>query len=603
MRTLCLGLLVTAVPSLALAQGREPRNFPLERMRPAMDHRGVLDIESAVVPDHLAWEVALWLGYLNNPLVLNVEADGEVERVASVVGHRVGASLVGAIGLYEWVQLGVELPLILYQGRGENLSDFNSAVRDLSTGGTGDLRLAPKVRILRASIFGIDLAVIPGFTLPTASSRAYLGDRTMTFVPEIAVSKKLAMVRLAANLGYRLRPRTQTENLVVDDEVTYRAGLAYDFAPALAVPLEGAATLSGSTSATAPFEKVPRNALEILVGLTYAVSDSVRAFAGGGAGLSAGYSTPDFRVFGGARYVPVEPPAPPPPPPPPPVPVDTDGDGILDDADACPAEPEDQDEFEDVDGCPDPDNDGDGIPDTADACPLQAETANGWEDEDGCPEEIPDTDEDGIADDVDGCKEEPEDRDQFEDEDGCPDPDNDGDGVLDTVDLCPLEPGSVEGGGCPAADRDGDTVIDQLDVCPDTPGEPEFSGCPKQQLVKLSAEKIEILEKVFFATGSDAIEEVSFQLLDSVARVLQEHPEIERIRIEGHTDSRGSAEYNRDLSQRRANAVRTYLADKGVAAERLEAVGVGEDRPIASNGSASGRAANRRVEFIIAREE
>lgn len=71
--------------------------------------------------------------------------------------------------------------------------------------------------------------------------------------------------------------------------------------------------------------------------------------------------------------------------------------------------------------------------------------------------------------------------------------------------------------------------------------------------------------------------------------------------VEGHTDSQGAASYNQNLSQRRADAVRDYLVQKGYPAERIQARGMGEDRPIADNASPEGRANNRRVEIVIER--
>ena len=138
--------------------------------------------------------------------------------------------------------------------------------------------------------------------------------------------------------------------------------------------------------------------------------------------------------------------------------IDLDGDGIHNDKDACPDIPEDFDGYEDVDGCPDPDNDGDGILDVDDKCPLDPEDKDNFEDEDGCPDL--DNDKDTILDVDDKCPLEPEDKDGFEDEDGCPDPDNDGDGVLDPVDQCPDEledkDGFADEDGCPDPDNDSD---------------------------------------------------------------------------------------------------------------------------------------------------
>jgi outer membrane protein OmpA-like peptidoglycan-associated protein len=183
---------------------------------------------------------------------------------------------------------------------------------------------------------------------------------------------------------------------------------------------------------------------------------------------------------------------------------------------------------------------------------------------------------------------------------GCPPTDTDGDGLLDGEDLCPTEPGPRERQGCPIRDRDQDTVEDKVDNCPDEPGPVENEGCPieEKQLVEIQSDRIAIKDKVHFDFDKATIQRRSYGLLDQVARVILEHPEILSVSIDGHTDSQGSADYNRDLSQRRAAAVREYLIQKGVAPERLEAHGFGEDRPIESNATNAGRAANRRVEFL-----
>jgi outer membrane protein OmpA-like peptidoglycan-associated protein len=255
--------------------------------------------------------------------------------------------------------------------------------------------------------------------------------------------------------------------------------------------------------------------------------------------------------------------APPKPSPPPPKEKDTDGDGIIDKLDKCPLEPEDKDGFEDEDGCPDPDNDKDGVPDIDDKCPMV-----------------------------------PEDKDGFEDEDGCPDPDNDKDGILDADDKCPNEPGPKENGGCPDKDRDGDTVVDRLDKCPDVPGPPDNDGCPKQKYIVVTKDKIELKQKVHFATAKATIYPDSFPMLTEVADVLKGRPEI-RVRIEGHTDSRGGLKYNLKLSQSRADSVKAFLVGQGVDPSRMETRGFGPTQPIADNRTASGREQNRRTEFII----
>jgi OOP family OmpA-OmpF porin len=127
--------------------------------------------------------------------------------------------------------------------------------------------------------------------------------------------------------------------------------------------------------------------------------------------VTGDYLTTDFEFFFGAvkRF----------PDQMPPLPPDEDGDGVFAGDDKCPTEMEDQDGFDDEDGCPDPDNDLDGVKDEVDQCPAEAESKNGIDDEDGCPE--PDGDGDGILGSQDKCPREAEDKDGVDDEDGCPD--------------------------------------------------------------------------------------------------------------------------------------------------------------------------------------
>ncbi len=117
--------------------------------------------------------------------------------------------------------------------------------------------------------------------------------------------------------------------------------------------------------------------------------------------------------------------------------------------------------------------------------------------------------------------------------------------------------------------------------------------------VVVTKEKLELRDKVFFDTGKSTIKAESFPLLDEVAQVMKDHPEVRHVIIEGHTDNLGKAAANLKLSQGRAAAVRTYLVGKGVAADRLAAKGFGAARPVADNKTAKGREENRRVEFVV----
>ena len=400
-----------------------------------------------------------------------------------------------------------------------------------------------------------EIAIIPSSWRDSGDSELVLGWRAHAQLYFLGEEAKLRPFALA---GFGFQQTTQGDKYQVDEDFTWHAGVGVEYAvdPRWGVRGDGRLLLppsSGGDGVTTDFE--------VLVGAYYRFGQEAPA------------------------SVPAE--------------GDRDGDGIADSADKCPDQAEDKDGYADNDGCPDADNDEDGIPDASDQCPDEAETKNGYKDDDGCPDTVADTDGDGIPDDRDECPKEAEDKDGFEDEDGCPDPDNDGDGVTDAADQCPLEAGPVENHGCPDTDRDGDTVVDRLDNCPDEAGDPANQGCKKKQLVVLHSTNLQILDKVFFARNRSAIKSRSHALLDNIAQVMNNHPEIKKVSVEGYTDSRGTLEYNLELSQHRADAVVGYLVGHGVDASRLQAVGKGEADPVADNKTAKGRAANRRVEFKI----
>lgn len=183
---------------------------------------------------------------------------------------------------------------------------------------------------------------------------------------------------------------------------------------------------------------------------------------------------------------------------------------------------------------------------------------------------------------------------------GPPGEDLDHDGVPNAKDACPTVPGRPELDGCPDDDADG--IPNPDDRCPQVAGPAENEGCPLEEgepLVEIEAERLSLKDSIHFDTDRDTIKPESFPVLDQVARLLAAHPELRRLRVEGHTDNVGPAAYNKGLSARRASAVVRYLVGKGIAAERLAAEGVGLERPIATNETALGRAKNRRVEFTI----
>jgi outer membrane protein OmpA-like peptidoglycan-associated protein len=231
------------------------------------------------------------------------------------------------------------------------------------------------------------------------------------------------------------------------------------------------------------------------------------------------------------------------------------------------------------------DKDNDGIVDEKDECPeVAGEVALA-----GCP----DKDKDGVADKNDKCP----DVAGTAKYNGCPIPDTDGDGINDEEDKCPAVAGIAKYNGCPIPDTDGDGVNDEQDKCPATPGKPENGGCPeiKQEVVK----KVAIAAKaIYYMSGKDIIQKVSYPKLDVVVKVLKADPALQ-ISIEGHTDNIGKPETNLKLSAKRAQAVKNYFIKKGIAESRITAQGFGDSKPIAPNKTPQGRAKNRRVELHL----
>ena len=103
---------------------------------------------------------------------------------------------------------------------------------------------------------------------------------------------------------------------------------------------------------------------------------------------------------------------------------------------------------------------------------------------------------------------------------------------------------------------------------------------------------------LFASAKSDLLPDAQSKLSD-VANALAKQDPDSKIVVEGHTDSQGGASFNQDLSQKRAESVRQYLISRGIASDRVTAQGFGPSRAIADNGSAEGRANNRRVEIVV----
>ncbi|MCW5834396.1 MAG: OmpA family protein [Labilithrix sp.] len=543
--------LLLALSAPASAQSRT--GFAINRFEPA--ERGsqffvndTLDFRGDLRP-----AVGATLDYGYKPLVVYDTAGNER---SALVRHQVFTHVGGALVLGDRVRFGLNLPVAVYQD-GESTIVNGDRFKAADKAAIGDLRLAADVRVLGEYGDAFTLAGGVRAWLPTGQRSQFTGDGSTRLAPQVMAAGDLGAITYAARLALVYRARDDAyAGSPLGSELLGAAGAGLK-------ALDGKLVIGPEVFATSVFTdassflKTRGTPAEWLFGAHYDVGD-VRIGGGVGGGLTRGYGAPQLRALLSLEYVPAyERP-------------DRDKDGVYDDEDACP----------DVAGVRDPD-------------PRK----------NGCPAAIApaDADGDGITDAEDACPAEPGPRTNDPRTNGCPDRDRDG--VVDKLDACPDVPGVQDAdpkkNGCPP-DRDGDGIADAEDACPDVPGprdpDPKKNGCP---LVVVTEKEIRINQEVKFKFDSAVILPESDAILDAVKQVLVAHPEIKKVRVEGHTDNVGKAAYNKTLSQKRAAAVVKWLTDKGVDKKRLVSQGYGQEQPLDSNETDQGRANNRRVAFTI----
>ncbi|MBL8681463.1 MAG: OmpA family protein [Myxococcales bacterium] len=562
--------------------------FDVNLFEPSTSPQSVFSLELARVPTHLTFTASLFTIYAYQPLVARVD-----NVTTSLVEHDFRAEIQGSLGLFQFLELGLAMP-VAYTNHARALVGGDGGIEGIAPGTTaqlagsfraGDLRLHVKLPFLRNPL---ELAARVAITAPIGSigasdacseamsgnasaacggnpvtrGQAFSSSIAWTIMPQLLVSRQVGPAVLAANLGYRFRERNGLpaggKPFVIDDEFQWGLGARVAVHRLVNVGGEingriGVLNAMGTTQ-TERGTETSINAtswpVEALVGADIHPTQALSLDVGIRRGLSGGYGSPTIGAFMGARY------------------------SVT--GRTCSNGPEDYDGFEDSDYCEDPDNDADGVLDNDDRCPNDAEDRDGVIDDDGCPD--PDNDADGKLDDDDRCPVEPEDYDGTADDDGCPDPDNDRDGIPDTADQCDNDP------------EDLDRFEDE-DGCPE-PG-------PAPVVVTRTESRLLLSQRIYFEYDSDVIRNVSFDILNEVGATLRRNPDITMLRIEGHTDSAGVAQYNLDLSFRRARAVVEYLVQRGVERNRLDFRGFGSQRLAGPDDTPDGQALNRRVEFVI----
>ena len=594
--TCALGTIACMLLAGPAAAKRGPTEFALEHFEPLPGQdNNILNIGTSKLLPHLGGTVGLFFHYASKQLN---QADGNTASASlkeSLVEGSLKAELSGALGLFDFAELGLVLPLSVHQF-GSDLAPVGLPGTEVDGFAIGDLRVIPKVRLLDPEDFGgFGASIMVPVYIPTGDTETFNSDGSVRVEPRVVLDYHFDMgLSIALNFGYQFRPTTTVKNLTVGPTVRWGLGVRTPLfidELGLAISAFGSIPIEDNVDTTgAVLESFFTSPIEAVAGLEIEITPQWQATVGGGAGLTRGIGAPTYRVFASVGYTNKV--------------VDTDGDGIADPDDKCVTVPEDKDGFEDTDGCPEDDNDKDGILDVDDKCPNDPEDRDSWEDDDGCPDR--DNDNDKFLDEADKCPNKPEDYDNFEDTDGCPDPDNDNDGFPDAEDKCPNEPEDRDGfedeDGCPDPDNDNDKIPDVRDKCPlfpeDYNGIKDDDGCPDEGDLNPEGESL-TLRNVHFPSGSATIRKKSYGVIAKVARFIQRNVVISKFMIEGHTDNRSGDDYNRKLSNRRAAAVVQALIDRGIPAAKLVSRGYGEDCPVADNSSRLGRAKNRRVDVKV----
>jgi len=497
----------------------------------------------------------LALGYQLNPLRGGVAAPAnsrDPDSTPDPVNHQLTTYLHGGIEIMNRVGFDVGVPVVLFQ-EGDNPCVRNSSCQftDINSTAPSDVRLGGRVMLYRDTANKFHLGLGGHAWIPSGDRYSFTSDDRTHGAFRLLAEYDMKSVVFAINSGVHFRPERSLNRLTIGNEFIWAAGA---FLPLRDGKVRIGGQLFGSTgigSAKGQSTSTGANTPIEWLGEIRMALDRDRAgwfSAGAGTRLSGGYGAPDFRVLASVGYA----------------------FGI---SDTNPNAPGRRYEWKREKEMPSIDTDKDGIPDELDQCPTVPEDRQPPDESDGCPAPS-DRDHDGIPDESDKCPDQAEDKDGIDDIDGCPEEDFDNDGIPDASDACPREPGVKS-------------------------DDAKKNGCPQFIRRIEGSTEIQILKKVEFATASATILPKSFPILDEVVNLLKVNPEIKKVSVEGHTDSRGARDMNVRLSQARAESVMRYLTQHGVVAARLSAQGFGPDKPLDTNDTDEGRQRNRRVEFHI----
>ena len=591
-----------ALLSIATAQEAEVPEIDAQLYQTSIDAQRTLWTDDAGKARNLTGTGTIAFSYVDQPLVYV----GENGESTALVESALQANLLGGY-TFGPIRVGADVPLYLM------------STSDIAEGGAGlgDIDLDVKGTILDDDDNPVGLALGARTSFPTSSVDAPLGAAGVGWAIQGIVDHKSDDWLLAANIGTRGVPAAELENVEVNDRFFYRAGVGYAITERAGV----SGDLAGEVSYGEPLSNPAGAPLELLAGGWGRLSDTVSLKGGLGTGLSQGIGSPVFRAVMALSVTA-------------PDSRDSDLDGLLDAVDACPKEPEDVDQYRDADGCPDPAyqlravaRDESGAPVPTASIVVSGDAGNGtgtgevaltlhpgrYRIDAAAPGYKPGTADVALGSTGPGeqvvvlqtitgtlhlivksmgNKPIPNARFKVEGDAEQRPADQTGNASV------PIRVGhhtvTVMAEGYRTADQafavtDGAVTDVVVRLAPTK--------------VKVTIQKIEILDKIYFETAKATIKPESYPLLDEVARVLVDYPQITKLRVEGHTDSRGNDAYNLKLSDERAASVRAYLEGKGVEAGRLTSQGFGETQPVDPRNVAAAWDKNRRVEFVIVEQK
>jgi outer membrane protein OmpA-like peptidoglycan-associated protein len=612
-----IALVLSAFSLVAAAQdGWDGHGF-----KPAGDDGDLEDLLTTWRPEEQvkgAFGASFLFEYAETPVVLyerNLATDAISETVLLDDVFALNLQAQGALNTR--MAFAASMPLYL----------STSSEGEAQGAGLGDIRVALPTTAYQTSNDStrLLLGILPTVDLPSGDPTRFTGGGMFAIGALGTASYGTDRVLVSGNLGVETIPRVDWENVRGGFRGVGALGGSWLASDRVAVRLE-AISRPKLVPGTVPGTESPSEAL----GSVRMRSPSGWTWTLGGAGgISPGWSAATYRAFAGVGYHRGKD-----------APVDTDGDGLVDRVDACPTEPETKNGYQDEEGCPDQlgtltvtvvDPEGKPVPNSV---IVLGGVERGTTDAQGrlvVKDLIPGTTAEGA---VDVTRET-----ALGDEAFAPPAIAAGDqavqvqldwlpgavrvvtksnlGAIVDSDVSfrgakpiPASPLGPDGEALFVLDPGAWTLLvsaesfgierRKVEILPDQQALVVIEVTLSPAVVATTKEEVVILQAVEFDFDKAVVKADSLPLLREVANNLLAYEEVKQVEVQGHTDSKGSDSYNKKLAQARVDAVVAILVENGVQKERLSAVGYGEACPIADNTSESGRASNRRVQFIVA---